>query len=82
MQIQTVFRAGNSDVVAVPKSLGKELGIKTGQKVIIDKEGDKVTIQKLSSRKPEQASGDREFKRWWKEFLKENAGILDELAVR
>ncbi len=33
MQIQTVFRAGNSEVVALPKSLG----FKFGDKVIVDR---------------------------------------------
>lgn len=33
MQIQTVFKAGNSDVVA----LSKDLGFKTGDKVVVDR---------------------------------------------
>ena len=33
MQIQTVFRAGNSEVVALPKSLG----FKFGDKVVVDR---------------------------------------------
>lgn len=82
MQIQTVFRAGNSEVVSIPKSVRKELGIKKGQKVIVDIEGDKITIQKFSKKGSEATTHDKNFKRWWKEFLKENAEILDKLAVR
>ena len=37
MQIQTVFKAGNSNVVAIPKDLSKELGFKSGQKVVVEK---------------------------------------------
>lgn len=33
MNIQTVFRAGNSEVVVLPKSLG----FKTGDKVVVDR---------------------------------------------
>ena len=82
MQIQTVFRAGNSDVVVIPKSLGRELGIKNGQKVVIEKEGDRVVIEKLSKKTSRIDTQGKDFKRWWTEFLKENAKILDELAVR
>lgn len=81
MQIQKVFKAGNSNVVAIPKDLAKELGFKEGQKVIVEKTSDEVlVIRKVSKKKI--LSPDIEFKRWWKKFLKENAQILDELAVR
>ncbi|MFZ5933213.1 MAG: AbrB/MazE/SpoVT family DNA-binding domain-containing protein [Patescibacteria group bacterium] len=82
MQIQTVFRAGNSNVVAIPKDLSRELGIKPGQKVVIEKtEGEELVIRKARDRS-KKISADEEFRRWWKAFLKDNAGILDELAVR
>ncbi|EKD95615.1 MAG: hypothetical protein ACD_24C00421G0003 [uncultured bacterium] len=83
MQIQTVFRAGNSNVVAIPKDLSKETGIKAGQKVIVGKSSeDELVIRKFTGKKVKKLSPDEEFRRWWKAFLKDNAGILDELAVR
>lgn len=81
MQIQTVFKAGNSNVVAIPRDLSEALQIKPGQKVVLEESGNgNILIKKLT--KDKQSSADEKFKKWWKVFLKENAGILDELAVR
>ena len=44
MQTQTVFKAGNSDVVAIPKSLGKDTGITSGKKVVVKQEGERIRI--------------------------------------
>ena len=83
VQIQTVFKAGNSNVVAIPKDLSKELGFKSGQKVVVEKtDSEDLLVRKVSKTKSVKLSPDLEFKRWWKEFLKENAEILDELAIR
>lgn len=86
MQTQTVFRAGNSSVVAIPKNIASDLGIKPGQKVVVEKDetGEGVIIKKAvkTSKRLSNLSVDKDFKRWWREFLKENAEILDELAVR
>jgi len=84
MLLQKVFGAGNSDVVAIPKGLMKELGFKRGQSVSIEKfEENAVVIRKykkFSKKKEDKVEGSAEFKGWWKEFLKENSEILDELA--
>ena len=86
MQTQNVFKAGNSNVVAIPKHLAEELGIKPGQKVYVDKtpDGEAIIVRKVSknksARKLKNVSSD--FKKWWEIFIKENAEILDELAVR
>ena len=83
MQIQTVFKAGNSDVVAIPKYISSELGIKTGNKVLVKVIEDGVLIQKVSKKKiKETAATTREFKKWLEGALKEDAEILDELANR
>lgn len=86
MQTQNVFKAGNSNVVAIPKHLAKELGIKPGQKVFVDKtpDGEAIIVRKVSKTKParELKIVSSEFKKWWDIFLKENAKILDELALR
>ena len=82
MQIQTVFRAGNSNVVAIPKDIARELNIKTGEKVVVEKTASNELVIRKVSRKSKVVSQVEEFKRWWSAFLKENAEILDELAVR
>lgn len=83
MQEQVVFRAGNSNVVAIPKGLSDSLKIKPGQKVVVEQSGpEEIVIKKVSKGTGKALSRDEEFKRWWKEFLAENAEILDELALR
>ena len=77
MQTQTIFKAGNSNVVAIPKHLMKELGLKKGEKVVVEKEKNKnsIMIKKVSG-------GKGDFKKWLDVFLQENGDILDELATR
>ena len=82
MQTQTVFKAGNSDVVAIPKSLGKDLGITSGRKVTVDREGERIVIERATKTKAKVSSTNKEFKKWLKEVLEEDAEILDELANR
>lgn len=78
--IQTIFQAGNSDVVALPK----ELGFKRGEKVVVEKGSDNgvVTIKKVSLKKSKGTVSDVEFKKWLADVLEEDAEILDELANR
>lgn len=54
MQIQTVFKVGNSTVVAIPKALSRELNIQIGQKVLVDKTSgsEAITIKKLEKAPP------------------------------
>lgn len=44
MQVQTVFKAGNSNVVAIPSDISREMGIKPGQKVLVEVGFDKNTL--------------------------------------
>ncbi len=81
MKIQTIFKAGNSAVVALPK----ELGFKKGDKVIVEKVADVenlVTIKKVSAKKIKNSASDAEFKIWLNNVLEEDGEILDELANR
>ena len=84
MQIQKVFKAGNSNVVAIPKHLAKEINLKSGQKVVVEKAQNEegLIIKKLEKTKSKKRVVDEDFKKWWKAFLKDNAEILDELALR
>lgn len=85
MQIQTIFQAGNSDVVAIPKHLLEELNLKKGQKVTVEKASDDeaIMIRKASkSTKSSRKVSHTEFNKWLDKVIKEDAEILDELAVR
>lgn len=84
MNVQTLFRAGNSPtVVAIPSQLAREVGFKSGQKVVVEKllDGEAVVIKKLSLSRRKTKS-EAEFNRWMKKALEEDAGVLDELASR
>lgn len=84
MQIQTVFRAGNSPfAVAIPTALAEEVRFKTGEKVVVQKmDEDAVVIRRARISKQNKTAAEKEFETWIKRTLKEDAGILDELAVR
>ena len=86
MQKQRVFKAGNSNVVSIPKHLARELGIRSGQKVVVDKTPDNkaIIIRKANDVKVRVKSEgvSKEFKKWLENVLTEDAEILDELAVR
>lgn len=88
MQTQRVFQAGNSNVVAIPKSLMRDVGFKSGQKVMVEKtqSGDAIIIKKAIKAKTAPRTFhpvvSHEFKKWLDQFMEENGGILDELAVR
>ena len=84
MQIQTVFKAGNSNVVAIPKDIKEELKLEKGSKVVVERlPGEEAFIvKKADTKKAKTSETEREFNKWLKKVLKEDAEILDELAVR
>ena len=85
MQKQTVFKAGNSYVVAIPKDLSEELQIKPGQKVQVGKNHneDAIIVRKISNTKKSKSKLiTKEFKTWLDKVLEEDKEILDELANR
>ncbi len=77
MQVQTVFKAGNSNVVALPK----DLGFRVGDKITINKLNGGLFIEEAVKQKPKKAIA-KEFQKWLKDVLKEDKEILDELAIR
>jgi len=85
MQIQTVFKAGNSNVVAIPKDISEEVGIKKGSKVIVEKTPDnRIVVSKAETKKKKLAKDkiSHEFKKWLDKVIREDKEILDELAIR
>lgn len=79
MQIQTIFKAGNSNVVTIPAELMQQLNFRVGEKVVVEKSpvGQGLVIKKSGLVKYTD-----ELNQWFKVFIKENGKILDELAVR
>ncbi|MBI4034907.1 MAG: hypothetical protein HY381_00735 [Candidatus Chisholmbacteria bacterium] len=83
MQVQTVFKAGNSPyVVAIPKALAEEVKFKSGEKVVVEKVNDDAVVIRRAKVKKTGAAAQREFELWLKRFFEENGEALDELAVR
>lgn len=83
MQTQTIFRAGNSNVIAVPSYLFDDSNFKTGHKITVSKiDEDTMVIKTVTSPKSKKVTADAAFKKWLDIFTKENGEILDELAER
>ena len=61
MQTQTVFKAGNSEVIAIPSEIRKQMNLKKGSKVVLELGADGKTLiiskagrgKKVSSVTPE-----------------------------
>jgi len=79
MQIQTIFKAGNSNVVTIPSQLMQQLNFQVGERVVVEKS---PVGQGLVIKKSGQVKYADELGQWFKIFIKENGKILDELAVR
>ncbi len=84
MQIQTVFKAGNSNVVAIPSEFVNNYGFNTGLQVMLSThdQGDTLVIKKVVKTKPKKTTSkaSQEFRKWLDNAIEENAEILDELA--
>lgn len=86
MQIQKVFQAGNSQVVAIPKNLAQELDLRVGHKVVMGKTADgtglviKRAEEKKSRVSPKAAK--REFDQWVDMMVEEDKELIQELATR
>lgn len=82
MQIQTVFKAGNSNVVAIPKDISQKVGLKKGSKVVVEATPDNRIVVSKAEAKKKRSSITPEFLEWLDAFNKEYGPALDELAKR
>lgn len=82
MQIQTVFKAGNSNVVAIPSEFVNNYGYETGLQVMLSTydDGNTLIVKKVNKNKLSASKVSREFKKWLNNTLEEDSEILDELA--
>ncbi len=79
MNIQKVYKNGNSLSVTLPSDIAKEIGIRNGSEVVVSRQGDSISF---SSKQVSKQSTRKEFRKWLKGVLKEDGEILDELANR
>lgn len=81
MQVQTVFKAGNSDVVAIPPEVKKKTGLKTGSSIMVDvaSDGKTVVICEVDSKRNKSFITPN-FLNWLDGFNKEYGSALQELA--
>ena len=84
MFIQKAYKNGNSVVVTIPKEYLRDLNIRDGSELVVEKDDNTrvLTVTKKKKAKGKREGVNKEFKQWWDTFLKENSEILDELAVR
>jgi antitoxin component of MazEF toxin-antitoxin module len=82
MQIQTVFKAGNSDVVALPPAVKKKTGIKNGSSIIVGvaSDGKTIVINEVGNKKKATLMPD--FFGWMEKFNKEYGSALAKLAKK
>lgn len=81
--IGKIFKAGNSNAVVIPRPMLLELGIKTGQEMVIERVPDTEAILVAPVKKRTAGSVvSAEFKKWLANFIHEDALLLDELAQR
>lgn len=82
---QTIFRAGNSNVLAIPSTLAKKIGFSVGTKVIVEATpvGDALLVRHARPEvKTRKRAVSKEFEKWLQVVLEEDKEILDELAKR
>lgn len=81
---QRVIQIGNSAGIIIPSGIRKRMGLRKGSKVIVEQtpEGEGLVVMKAGRRRSLKRVASKEFQRWLKQVIKEDAEILDELAVR
>ena len=82
MNTQTIFQAGNSQVVSIPPALLAELNLKIGQKVTVDKIDDQSMVIKKVQMQKTKTFSQKAFKNWLDAVLVEDADTLKNLAER
>lgn len=87
MNTQTVFQAGNSIVVAIPKHLARDFKLGVGHQVLVDASSDGEAIMVKPVRKTDKTTkksraSDVEFQNWLSMVLEEDKKLLDELSRR
>ncbi len=87
MNTQTIFQAGNSIVVAIPKHIARDFKLGVGHQVLVDASSDGEAILIKPVRKTDKdikrsRASDVEFQNWLTMVLEEDKELLDELSRR
>lgn len=85
-QIQTVFKAGNSDVVAIPNEIKKKAGLETGSTINVSlaADGETVLVTKFDKKAKihDKTTLTPKFFSWLESFNKQYGQALKELAEK
>lgn len=80
MLTQKIFKNGNSVAVVIPKQYLKELHLRDGSEVVVEKKEQSLVIR---SKKQELASDvDPKFMKMVDEFIQDHKDVLTELAQK
>lgn len=82
MQIQTVFKAGNSDVISIPADIKEKTGIKAGASVVLEVASDGKTILVSEAKNSQKNKITPEFTTWLNNFNKIYGVALKKLASK
>lgn len=77
---QKVIQIGNSAGVVIPRELRRQMGIRVGENVAVDKNGDNIVIS--NPKKKRVRAVDAKFAKIVEEFIDEHEDVLKELAHR
>lgn len=80
MLIQTIYKNGNSLAVTIPQQYLKELDLKEGSEIVVEKEND--TIRITPKKKVLAPDVDAKFMKMVDLFIKEHEDVLRELAQK
>lgn len=84
MATQTIFQAGNSPVVSIPKDLFKKLNLKIGQTVTVSKlkDSNDLIIHTSPQTEDKKTPVTKEFREWMNKFVDDEKELLVELSHR
>lgn len=82
MYTQTIYAAGNSLAITIPKEIVRKFNLKRGHRVTITPaDQNRLVVETTSIAKPvKKAASEKEFQTWLAQTLEEDSEILDELA--
>ena len=80
MLIQKLYRNGNSVAVTIPSQYLKELNLREGSKVVVEKKGNELSI--VSQRTTVAKDVNAKFMQMVDSFIADHEDVLRELAKR
>lgn len=81
--MQKIIQIGNSIGTIIPQLISRDLGLKLGDPLKVEKKGNKLIISPIKKTKKNLASGvNAKFARIVDEFVDEHKDVLAELAHR